>query len=87
MKVRGFADNVVRLLVHPEERHIQERQALAYAGTLPTWDKVSNFLTYGEICTRLTDISPSQYLILRRKIHKAIIIRHKGETRKKKSNL
>jgi glycosyltransferase involved in cell wall biosynthesis len=40
-EARGFADNVVRLLVHPEERHLQERQALAYAGTLPTWDQVS----------------------------------------------
>ena len=39
--VRDFAENVVRLLAHPEERHIQERQALAYAGTLPTWDQVS----------------------------------------------
>jgi glycosyltransferase involved in cell wall biosynthesis len=36
-----FAENVVRLLVHPEERHIQEQEALAYASTLPSWDQVS----------------------------------------------
>jgi glycosyltransferase involved in cell wall biosynthesis len=36
-----FAENVVRLLAHPDERHKQERQALAYARTLPTWDQVS----------------------------------------------
>jgi glycosyltransferase involved in cell wall biosynthesis len=39
--VTDFAENVVRLLVHPEERHIQEREALAYARTLPSWDQVS----------------------------------------------
>jgi polysaccharide biosynthesis protein PslH len=37
-----FAEIVVRLLVHPEERHTQERQALGYAGTLPTWDQISD---------------------------------------------
>ncbi len=36
-----FAENVVRFLVHPEERHIQEQEALAYARTLPSWDQVS----------------------------------------------
>lgn len=36
-----FAENVVRLLVNPEERHIQEQEALAYARTLPSWDQVS----------------------------------------------
>jgi polysaccharide biosynthesis protein PslH len=36
-----FAENVVRLLVQPEERQIQEREALAYARTLPSWDQVS----------------------------------------------
>jgi polysaccharide biosynthesis protein PslH len=36
-----FAENVVRFLVQPEERHIQEREALAYAKTLPRWDQVS----------------------------------------------
>jgi polysaccharide biosynthesis protein PslH len=36
-----FAANVVRLLVRAEERHIQEREALAYATTLPSWDQVS----------------------------------------------
>jgi glycosyltransferase involved in cell wall biosynthesis len=36
-----FAENVVRFLVHSEERHIQEQEALAYARTLPSWDQVS----------------------------------------------
>jgi glycosyltransferase involved in cell wall biosynthesis len=36
-----FAENVVRLLVNPEERHIQEQEALAYARTLTSWDQVS----------------------------------------------
>jgi glycosyltransferase involved in cell wall biosynthesis len=36
-----FAENVVRFLVHPEERHIQEQEALAYARTLPSWGQVS----------------------------------------------
>jgi glycosyltransferase involved in cell wall biosynthesis len=36
----NFAEKVVRLLVQPEVRHIQEREALAYARTLPSWDQV-----------------------------------------------
>ncbi|MDQ4012157.1 MAG: glycosyltransferase family 4 protein [Thermoproteota archaeon] len=36
-----FAENVVRFLVQPEERDNQEREALAYARTLPSWDQVS----------------------------------------------
>ncbi len=40
-EMTDFAENVVRLLVHPEERHIQEQEALAYASTLPSWDQVS----------------------------------------------
>jgi glycosyltransferase involved in cell wall biosynthesis len=50
-----FAKNVVRLLVHPEERHAQEIQALAYAGTLPTWDQVSEAFArlYEEISIRV----------------------------------
>lgn len=40
-EVTDFAEDVVRLLVRPEERHIQEREALAYATTLPSWDQVS----------------------------------------------
>jgi polysaccharide biosynthesis protein PslH len=52
--VRDFAENVVRLLAHPEERQIQERQALAYAGTLPTWDQVSEAFArlYDEMSVR-----------------------------------
>jgi glycosyltransferase involved in cell wall biosynthesis len=50
-----FAQNVVRFLVHPEERHMQERQALAYARTLPTWDQVSEAYArlYEEISIRV----------------------------------
>lgn len=39
--VTDFAKNVVRFLVQREVRHIQEREALAYARTLPSWDQVS----------------------------------------------
>lgn len=54
-EVTDFAENVVRLLVHPEERHIQERQALAYARTLPSWDQVSEAFArlYEEISIRV----------------------------------
>jgi glycosyltransferase involved in cell wall biosynthesis len=40
-EMTDFAENVVRLLMHRKERHIQEQEALAYAKTLPTWDQVS----------------------------------------------
>jgi glycosyltransferase involved in cell wall biosynthesis len=40
-EMTDFAENVVRLLVNLEERHIQEQEALAYARTLPSWDQVS----------------------------------------------
>jgi hypothetical protein len=36
-----FANNVIRLLQHPEERVKLEREALAYAKALPTWDQAS----------------------------------------------
>jgi len=50
-----FAENVVRLLLNPEERHMQERQAVAYARTLPTWDQVSEAFVrlYEEISIRV----------------------------------
>jgi glycosyltransferase involved in cell wall biosynthesis len=50
-----FAENVVRLLVHPEERHTQERQALVYAATLPTWDQISEAFArlYDEMSVRV----------------------------------
>jgi glycosyltransferase involved in cell wall biosynthesis len=50
-----FAENVVRLLVHPEERHTQERQALVYAATLPTWDQISEAFArlYHEMSVRV----------------------------------
>jgi glycosyltransferase involved in cell wall biosynthesis len=40
-EVSDFAEKAVRFLVHPNERHIQEQEALAYARTLPSWDQVS----------------------------------------------
>ncbi len=36
-----FAQNVIRLLQHPEERSIQEQEALAYSVTLPRWNEVT----------------------------------------------
>ena len=36
-----FANNVIRLLQYPEERVKLEREALAYAKALPTWDQAS----------------------------------------------
>lgn len=40
-EVTDFAENVVRLLIHRDERRIQEREAVTYARTLPSWDQVS----------------------------------------------
>lgn len=40
-EVTDFAEKVIRLLVHEEERHIQEQEAAIYARTLPSWDQVS----------------------------------------------
>jgi glycosyltransferase involved in cell wall biosynthesis len=39
-KASDFAKNVVRLLVSPRERHLQEENALRFAETLPTWNQV-----------------------------------------------
>jgi polysaccharide biosynthesis protein PslH len=39
--VTHFAQSVVRLLQHPEERVKLEREAMAYARDLPTWDQAS----------------------------------------------
>ena len=36
-----FANSVIRLLLYPEERAKLEREALAYAKALPTWDQAS----------------------------------------------
>jgi glycosyltransferase involved in cell wall biosynthesis len=36
-----FAQNVIRLLQHPEERRLQEQQSLAYSVTLPSWNEVT----------------------------------------------
>jgi glycosyltransferase involved in cell wall biosynthesis len=36
-----FAQNVIRLLHHPEERRVQEQEALAYSVTLPSWNQIS----------------------------------------------
>ncbi|MDF2783270.1 MAG: hypothetical protein K0S89_662, partial [Nitrososphaeraceae archaeon] len=37
-----FANSVIRLLLYPEERAKLEREALAYAKALPTWDRASS---------------------------------------------
>lgn len=37
-----FANSVIRLLLYPEERAKLEREALAYAKALPTWDQASS---------------------------------------------
>jgi glycosyltransferase involved in cell wall biosynthesis len=37
-----FANSVIRLLQYPEERAKLEREALAYAKALPTWDQASS---------------------------------------------
>ena len=39
--VTHFAQSVVQLLQHPEERVKLEREAMAYARELPTWDQAS----------------------------------------------
>ena len=40
-EVTDFAENVVRLLMHEQERRTQEREAVTYARTLPNWDQVA----------------------------------------------
>ena len=39
--IKNFAEKVIQFLEHPEERQIQEQEAVAYAKTLPNWDTVS----------------------------------------------
>jgi polysaccharide biosynthesis protein PslH len=39
-KASDFAKNIVRFLVSPRERHLQEENALSFARTLPTWNQV-----------------------------------------------
>ena len=48
-----FANSVIRLLLYPEERAKLEREALAYAKALPTWDQASSGFVkcYEEIAT------------------------------------
>lgn len=41
-EVTDFAQNVIRLIQHPEERHMQEQEALAYSVTLPSWEQVTS---------------------------------------------
>ena len=53
-----FAENVVRFLVHPEERHIQEQEALAYARTLPSWDQVSE--AFAQLYEEMADYRSSK---------------------------
>jgi glycosyltransferase involved in cell wall biosynthesis len=53
-----FAENVVRFLVQPEERDIQEREALAYARTLPRWDQVSE--AFAQLYEEMADYKVSR---------------------------
>jgi polysaccharide biosynthesis protein PslH len=57
-----FAQSVVRLLQHPEERVKLEREAMAYARDLPTWDQASEGFAkcYEEatICTSKNTTEP-----------------------------
>jgi len=48
---RDFAKKAVQLLRDPNQRHRQEREALAYSKTLPSWEQVSNQFSncYNEI--------------------------------------
>jgi polysaccharide biosynthesis protein PslH len=41
-EVTDFAQNVIRLIQHPEERHMLEQEALAYSVTLPSWEQVTS---------------------------------------------
>lgn len=59
-EVTDFAQNVVRFLVQPEVRHIQEREALGYARTLPSWDRVA------EAFARLYEKMAEDYRVSRR---------------------
>jgi glycosyltransferase involved in cell wall biosynthesis len=56
-KIDDFAANVVRFLSNPQDRHRQEQEALLFAKTIPTWEKVKEkyIQCYNEmICTRST---------------------------------
>jgi glycosyltransferase involved in cell wall biosynthesis len=57
-EVADFAKNVVRFLLHPEERRIQEREASAYARTLPSWDQVSE--AFAQCYMEITDYRVSK---------------------------
>ncbi|MGA9844207.1 MAG: glycosyltransferase family 4 protein [Nitrososphaeraceae archaeon] len=54
-KIYDFAANVVRFLSNPQDRHRQEQEALLFAKTIPTWEKVTEkyIQCYNEMtCTR-----------------------------------
>jgi polysaccharide biosynthesis protein PslH len=57
-EVADFAESVVRLLLHPEERHIQEREALAYARTLWNWNQVSQ--AFAQLYNEMADYRVSK---------------------------
>lgn len=40
-KVSDFANNVIRLLVNPHERYLQEQEALRFGRTFPTWKQIA----------------------------------------------
>jgi glycosyltransferase involved in cell wall biosynthesis len=66
-----FAENVVRLLVNPEERHIQEQEALAYARTLTSWDQVSE--AFSRLYEEMTDCRVSKNTRMEKKEEKEAV--------------
>ncbi len=48
-----FAQKVIRLIQHPEERRFQEQEALAYSVILPSWDQVTS--TFSRLYEEMTD--------------------------------
>jgi polysaccharide biosynthesis protein PslH len=45
-KVSDFANNVIRLLVNPHERYLQEQEALRFGRTFPTWKQIAEQYMY-----------------------------------------
>ncbi len=44
-KVSDFANNVIRLLINPHERYLQEQEALRFGRTFPTWKQIAEQYT------------------------------------------
>jgi glycosyltransferase involved in cell wall biosynthesis len=45
-KVSDFANNVIRLLINPHERYLQEQEALRFGRTFPTWEQIAEEYLY-----------------------------------------